>query len=703
MTVELRGRTASDLTRLGGLRERCSAALVCSEHSVSYPCGACEALNLRSVACAACLKEFSDRVPETGERVCFSVAMYEDTGRIAFEADALAAEKKLPEGERERRIRRAEVPDKDPSKEVRSDSDGTGPAVDRPDAETRGDRPAELSVLATLAERERRIRGPEPPEKDRTGPAADRPDAETRGDRLAQLCALASLAAAIAGAGLLWQKPPLALPSTSGMVLSAYMLTLFLVWAAGAITLSGKQAAHGTLRGWAPLAWAGVHFTWPGVVGLGVAYVIGSADLGSVQYFKLLAVVAFTALLGFVSVSHCCVALTMRPPWPKGLLAENFAGLRSKAVWIALVATLLVNILVWNRQGALLWTPQSNAPDLKLLLKAVEKKPAIEKDPSGFGKAILADIVEAVYKHPNIADAGSLPEVDAAVAAMGRLPRPPRGDHAAAHKLNAEAEQLMIRSANWGKVAEVLGRAHVADPPDIQILNELAYAQMRAGLHAQALENILETLRLAPTRANAWAALAQLRLWTAHGDTSTVHEAARYYLVAYWFSRDRARTLRLMKAKLTAGPEDPDGNRDAVQIVLHRLGGGAIAQERICPDGKRAYFGVCPDDANSSRPTHGPGKTKQQYQTSFNCSATILPADLAVCEDERLAALDIENTELFKKALNANEVLARDFVKTNYAKKINCGGNKICLEGVYSESIGAYLGIIGSNMSVKQK
>ena len=91
MTVDLRSMSASELTRLGGLRERCSSALICSEHNVSYPCEACEALNLRGVACAACLKEFSDGVPGTGERVCFSVAMYEKTGRVAFEVEALAA------------------------------------------------------------------------------------------------------------------------------------------------------------------------------------------------------------------------------------------------------------------------------------------------------------------------------------------------------------------------------------------------------------------------------------------------------------------------------------------------------------------------------------------------------------------------------------------------------------------------------------
>jgi tripartite-type tricarboxylate transporter receptor subunit TctC len=39
-----------------------------------------------------------------------------------------------------------------------------------------------------------------------------------------------------------------------------------------------------------------------------------------------------------------------------------------------------------------------------------------------------------------------------------------------------------------------------------------------------------------------------------------------------------------------------------VAILWLDTGGVAIAQERICPDGKRAYFGVCPDDGNNSRP-----------------------------------------------------------------------------------------------------
>ena len=36
------------------------------------------------------------------------------------------------------------------------------------------------------------------------------------------------------------------------------------------------------------------------------------------------------------------------------------------------------------------------------------------------------------------------------------------------------------------------------------------------------------------------------------------------------------------------------------------VGTGLQAQERLCPDGKRSYFGVCPDDGNNSRPLPAP-------------------------------------------------------------------------------------------------
>ena len=142
---------------------------------------------------------------------------------------------------------------------------------------------------------------------------------------------------------------------------------------------------------------------------------------------------------------------------------------------------------------------------------------------------------------------------------------------AAAKALMAQAVQMMSRNADWGEVADVIGRAHAADRQDVQILNDLAYAQTLAGRLGPAMDSMLETLRLAPTRANAWASLAQLRLATAAGDRRQIEEAARYYVVSYWFARDRQRTLQIFNSKLKRGANDFPDNPAAISLALERL------------------------------------------------------------------------------------------------------------------------------------
>ena len=99
----------------------------------------------------------------------------------------------------------------------------------------------------------------------------------------------------------------------------------------------------------------------------------------------------------------------------------------------------------------------------------------------------------------------------------------------------------------------------------------------------------------------------------------------------------------------------------------------------------------------------GTSETKQQYKTSFNCAMAKLPTDIAICEDEKLAALDIENNNLFKKAGDIDEALSRNILKTSYSKKMACGYNKICIENTYSESIAAYLRVINSQTNRKEE
>jgi hypothetical protein len=44
----------------------------------------------------------------------------------------------------------------------------------------------------------------------------------------------------------------------------------------------------------------------------------------------------------------------------------------------------------------------------------------------------------------------------------------------------------------------------------------------------------------------------------------------------------------------------------AVALLLWAISFQVHGQERLCPDGKRSYFGVCPDDVNQSRPLPAP-------------------------------------------------------------------------------------------------
>lgn len=563
MTTELRSLSAAELTRIGGLKTRCRAALVCTEHNLPHPCEACDALGYKSVACSACLQEFPEGLADAGERTCASQAVFAKTGRVAFEADAmaaLAAEAREQETARERKKREKDEAQREQERRIRKE------------------REERRRLEAEEAERARKEAGERAREEAER--EAERAGEEAvRGQRRARVSAWVSFVVAAVGAYGLWQTPPMPLPSASTGILVAYVITVLLAWAGGLATITGKDPAHATLRWWSPLAWAFVSYAWPGVAGLTVAYLIGVEGLGLLAY-------SFAILLGLglivaavSSMAYAGVALTMRPPWPKGLVDKPFKGLGSGWVWLALVATLALNVTTWQGAGHLLqaFPRAERAPTLptrKPLIEQVANKPSPEKDMRGYTRAWLADIVEAVNDHPRLSAAavrGALPQVDAAEAALARLPRPPAGDRARATVLTTQAAKLVERNADWAQIAEVLGQAHAADPQDAQILNDLAYAQMQTGRHAQALAHIMESLRIAPTSPNGWNRLAQIRLVSANGDPRQIQEAARYYVVTYWFSRDRQRVLRYLKGELTVGPGDSPDNPAAVSIALQRL------------------------------------------------------------------------------------------------------------------------------------
>ena len=71
----------------------------------------------------------------------------------------------------------------------------------------------------------------------------------------------------------------------------------------------------------------------------------------------------------------------------------------------------------------------------------------------------------------------------------------------------------------------------------------------------------------------------------------------------------------------------------AVVLLLGFISFQAHGQERICPDGKRSYFGVCPDDGNQSRPLPVPEPRPVPPQRKSEPTAGSVIKDCTECPD----------------------------------------------------------------------
>ena len=98
--------SAAKLVELGGLKTLCSAPLRCVAHGLAVPCDACEMEGTIGVVCEACGHHFPQGLLEDRNRACESQAEFARTGKIAFAKEATAALQAL-ELERQREAKEA--------------------------------------------------------------------------------------------------------------------------------------------------------------------------------------------------------------------------------------------------------------------------------------------------------------------------------------------------------------------------------------------------------------------------------------------------------------------------------------------------------------------------------------------------------------------------------------------------------------------
>jgi tetratricopeptide (TPR) repeat protein len=185
----------------------------------------------------------------------------------------------------------------------------------------------------------------------------------------------------------------------------------------------------------------------------------------------------------------------------------------------------------------------------------------------------LTHIVQAINARQSLADQprpGVIAEVDEALLALANLPKPTRGDRRAARTHLASGLALLAQDGMGAAAADTLLKAHQADPLDVQILNDLAYAELSIGRYPSAREHLLQVLTMAPTRTSAWVNLAELRAALAKEDQKVLEDVVRFYIVGYWFSSDRLKTIQYLREKAASQPVGTLLTR-ASEITLQRL------------------------------------------------------------------------------------------------------------------------------------
>lgn len=91
---------------------------------------------------------------------------------------------------------------------------------------------------------------------------------------------------------------------------------------------------------------------------------------------------------------------------------------------------------------------------------------------------------------------------------LSKLPRPRRGQRKTARHLNDVARDK-INGQDFAGAINTLKLAYDADPADVEIVNNLAYAMMKVGDLAGAEQHLFVALAIVPDRADAWFNLAQ--------------------------------------------------------------------------------------------------------------------------------------------------------------------------------------------------
>jgi len=151
-----------------------------------------------------------------------------------------------------------------------------------------------------------------------------------------------------------------------------------------------------------------------------------------------------------------------------------------------------------------------------------------------------ADCNSAAACLPLALRAAAKEDLDAMRAAASRidaLPKPDQGNKAVARKLNGEGLEALRRDDTTAAV-DLLRKALMENPRDVEVASNLGFAQVRAGRHADAVNTLTQALVLDPRRTSTWTPLAEALALSGHKD-----DALAALWVGYQWSANRDKSM----------------------------------------------------------------------------------------------------------------------------------------------------------------
>lgn len=138
-------------------------------------------------------------------------------------------------------------------------------------------------------------------------------------------------------------------------------------------------------------------------------------------------------------------------------------------------------------------------------------------------------------------------------------------DKAAARQLNTQALNA-LRSGDVPGAVSLFTQAAAQDPGDPEIQNNLGYALLQAGRLEEARQYLLQTLQLAPTRAQAWVNTADL--FAQSGNAEVAQAALK---LAVFFATNRTEALASLSREENLGHEQFKATAKAVVAQADRI------------------------------------------------------------------------------------------------------------------------------------